>query len=560
MATLVCSIGAGDLKEVPYDFNGKRYKTKFAPVALAKLHPKLVAARVLVLVTNDAKQKWLADLTQELASVGMAVTPVDIPDGRTNEEIRQTFGRIAEKIKEREEVYLDVTFSLRHLPFIYLAALTYLTADRGVSVNGIYYGAYELRQDNVVPILEVTELFRLIRWYNALQAAVEDGNLRRLARSLRDDLASLFQSGREDKPLSKAKDQATKLAEHVANGLPLEIGSAAAGLLDAVRQLEPTVSPEYLALLRLKQELEKLASEDGGQVRRLSERELKRQLEVAGWYCEQGDLPKAMLVLREWLVNLTIFRRQNRSRWLEKVHRQEAEAYLNGLSRRAELHLDTAQESEVARLWSKIREFRNRFAHAGMSGDKAKPSQKEVEDLLARCKKLLKDATLFTFNGTRDPLLITPLGLSPGVLTTVLSRLDPPPPRVIVITSAEARERLKEALDRSEASVQPIVRELADPHAGYEQADDLIKDRDLLDCMSRARELIVNLAGGTTVMQYVVERIAREGSRMGISVRRVAAVDRRTPAEQRLNPYRLGELVELDSEASQGEADDGFAT
>jgi hypothetical protein len=49
-------------------------------------------------------------------------------------------------------------------------------------------------------------------------------------------------------------------------------------------------------------------------------------------------------------------------------------------------------------------------------------------------------------------------------------------------------------------------------------------------------------------MQYVVERIGAEAARLGVPVQRVALVDRRTPEEQRANPYVLGVLVRLEDE------------
>jgi len=560
MATLVCSVGIAELTEISYEFAGQRYKSRFAPAALAKLHPDLQNARVLVLLTKEARRKWLVDLKQEFARVGIPkndVKAVGIPLGRTVEEIRDTFLAIARKIRDDEQIYLDVTFSLRHLPFIYLAALTYLTAYRSVNVMGIYYGAYELRREEVAPILDVTELFRLIQWYHALQTAVEDANLTTLAKSLRRDVAALMRSGGTERAISKAKDKAERLAEEVANGLPLGIGRAAAELLAATRGLEDAAEPGLLALERLRGRLEKLAYPEDQADDELSERELKRQLEVAKWYLDQNRLPTAMLLLREWLVNLTILRLQGPNRWLEEEERLQAEAYLNGLARRFELHLPVGAEANVARTWQAIRARRNRLAHAGMSlKDQGRTTRKDVEKLLSDCQELLRDAAAFRATVTPESILISPLGLSPGVLYTLLSRLRPPPPRLIVITSAEGRRRLHEALDHAEVRPELLVRELADPHTGYGQAKELLVDKDLLTWLSNAKELIVNLAGGTTVMQYVVERVAGEARRLGIRVRRVATIDRRTPEEQRGDPYVLGELIKLDVEAGERGDDD----
>jgi hypothetical protein len=64
--------------------------------------------------------------------------------------------------------------------------------------------------------------------------------------------------------------------------------------------------------------------------------------------------------------------------------------------------------------------------------------------------------------------------------------------------------------------------------------------------LTGAREVVVNLTGGTTAMQAAVERIAGESRRLGIPVRRIALVDRRPFDLQRSDLYVAAEVLELD--------------
>jgi len=114
------------------------------------------------------------------------------------------------------------------------------------------------------------------------------------------------------------------------------------------------------------------------------------------------------------------------------------------------------------------------------------------------------------------------------------------------VTSAKGRERLEEALQGAEKSALPCrVIEMADPHQGFLELERHLDDS-LLRWLAAAGEVVANLTGGTTAMQYVVERLAERARRLGVPVRRVALIDRRPPEQQRADPYVLAELIELD--------------
>ena len=58
-------------------------------------------------------------------------------------------------------------------------------------------------------------------------------------------------------------------------------------------------------------------------------------------------------------------------------------------------------------------------------------------------------------------------------------------------------------------------------------------------------EIILNLAGGTSFLQYVASNMADRLEKRNYSVKKVFAVDRRDFKEQKENPYVVGEVVEL---------------
>jgi len=122
------------------------------------------------------------------------------------------------------------------------------------------------------------------------------------------------------------------------------------------------------------------------------------------------------------------------------------------------------------------------------------------------------------------------------------------PAHLVVLTSREGRRGVDDALRSAGATGVPCdVVELADPHNGFAELATLVT-RDLRGRMVDAAAVIVNVTGGTTLMQCAAERLGAEARALGTATRRIALVDRRPYDEQRRDPYVLGECVWLDSE------------
>ncbi|MBI4517321.1 MAG: TIGR02221 family CRISPR-associated protein [Deltaproteobacteria bacterium] len=546
----ITSIGVGNYDDVLYALGSATWRSRFAPVAIARLLG-LAGARALVLVTQEARAKWYEQVVAELASTGTKPESVDIPNGRNEEEILAIFSTLQQRIPDNARVVLDVTFALRHLPFVYFASLAYLVGLRGVQVGGIYYGAYDLSAEGRVPILEVTALFQLLQWYHALASVRDAGDWTLVATRLRQDVGRLFRRGLGDRELSRLQEPAKRLADALAMGLPIEAGLRAADLREGLAGLaEPGGAlTARLALAALNEQLPNWAVE--GKPRknelRLTADELSRELRVAEWYVQHREHEKALAIMREGLVSALMLRGNAAERWLDYGHRKPFEDRLNAYSERAKATVASDSEKTLASLWDALAKKRNQFAHAGMTEGEVTVSDAEVTALLERCRALLAGTLLGEVQCVRGHrLLLTPVGLSPGVLYS--GALHVKPDRFLIVASREAAPRIPEALANAAAGKWPYqVLCLQEPHLGYREIDQHVgKELDRL--FATAAEVIVNVTGGTTVMQYAVERLAARARRLGAAVRRCALIDRRSPEEQRANPYVLGEIVWLDND------------
>lgn len=80
-----------------------------------------------------------------------------------------------------DSVHVDVTHGLRHHPILVLQALLALEQTHGVRIDGVYYGAFELRRGGTVtPVVELHGALELARLQQAAALYQHAGTLRPL--------------------------------------------------------------------------------------------------------------------------------------------------------------------------------------------------------------------------------------------------------------------------------------------------------------------------------------------------------------------------------------------
>jgi hypothetical protein len=545
---LITAIGTGDYKLTTYSLGDRSHTTKYAPVALSHLLG-LSGARASVLATDQAAGPQLEELLAELRQANLAAEAVRVNDGSSPDHFLATLQQLIGLVDESERVILDVTFSLRHLPFAYLAALTYLTSFKGVAIDGIYYGARaQLRTGpdgvEIAPIQDLSVLFEATQWYHAVRTARESGDLRPLQRAV--DHADRAERSRTKRPtpMGRLTGPLRGLANSIAAGLPLDAGVHARQVLTALQSVDATTQEATLARLSLRpfeEQLEQWAVPTNVTDRasiQLTEPELRRQLRLIRWYADRGNVQEALLLMREWLLSLAFIRMGVASGWLGYGKRKPIEAALNADAERGRLKIGS---STISSLWARVRDARDKLAHAGTDVQVKLSSAQEVQGWVAECEALLAAPFELAPPG-KDRILLSPLGFTPGVLFTAAS--DQEPDQVIVLASEQTVSSARVALEAAGMGALPLeTRVLADPYGGVEEAKEIAKT--LQDKLAEACELVVNLTGGTTAMQLVAEQVAATASRLGIPVKRILLIDRRSPQDQRDNPYVLGEVVEL---------------
>lgn len=275
--------------------------------------------------------------------------------------------------------------------------------------------------------------------------------------------------------------------------------------------------------------------------------ELARQLSLIRWFIEAGRHTQAIDGMRAWVVNRVMQRLPwDVPRWLARDERAPIEHFLDSLAYRARNGYDEPGEGPLASIWDMLRGLQGALHDCGVAPDEVVLDHDHVEALYAACMALNAcDDPEPLYHPPEGRLVITPLGLAPGVLYAVARLLTPS--HTLIVTSEKAREREVEALTRAAfPDLRRTVRVLEDPFHCFGLAPRLAADPEIRALMLRHDEVVVNVTGGTTAMQFVVERLWRESRALGKRTARAALIDRRDPAEQMVQPYVEGELVWLD--------------
>jgi len=276
--------------------------------------------------------------------------------------------------------------------------------------------------------------------------------------------------------------------------------------------------------------------------------ELRRELAVSRWYIQTNQFQKALIILREALVNLTLLSLAGQKslpgdHWLNLSLRKKAEQVLGALQERAEAGVParSPEEAALSKAWQALSDRRNDLAHAGFRPKGSSISPDAYYKLLEQLDALLEYDKLLDMP-PQHTLLVAALGRTPGALFTALHHVRPD--ELVVVASQQTVGLLPEVLDRAGLPELPVCQlVLADGLRDFHAVPGLVKD--LTDTLGRAGEVIACLTGGSTLLQYAVESVANRARCLGATVRAIATVDQRLPEDQGSDPYHVGEVYDV---------------
>ena len=154
--------------------------TKFVQEALAKTKCNNFNKedKIVIFLTEDARNRnWECEggLKERLENLNIEIIEKNIKDGSTEEEIFEIVKVMFDTIEDNDEIILDITNAFRYLPMLYLAVIQFSKKyKKNIVVDSIYYGKFQ-GEDQIAPIINVTDLYRLLNYqYNLNTDEIEE--------------------------------------------------------------------------------------------------------------------------------------------------------------------------------------------------------------------------------------------------------------------------------------------------------------------------------------------------------------------------------------------------
>ncbi len=385
-----------------YDFGkGRLYEGEVFPEALMRFLERHGRGfdQALFLVTEDARRKTWPLLEQK---GDPRLKSVPIADGRTDLEMWSWMEALLPYIQHRDALIFDITHGLRSAPFLVFLFTAYLRQVRRVSIEGIYYGAYDLARGGPAPVIDLSAFVRLLDWLTATAFFERLGDARYLARVLRE-----VATRREMGYLKHAAEDLERLSLALMLTRPMEVMEQAhrwARTLERIREdTTPALKPFHEMAAQLQREYAGRALEEP---KAQPQEALRQQYELIAWYVSNNQILQAATLAVEWLVSLAawlvegrlVLRRGDREEWSRALHSitryRTGRAEQEDLSEKALRLLDAHAEfcQDVAQIWDRVTHLRNDLNHAGMSENASKAHRlaQKMRDLMPKLEHMVR--------------------------------------------------------------------------------------------------------------------------------------------------------------------------
>ena len=545
-------IRGGELyPENTYSLNGKTYTSRYFFLALNNLLDVKID-KIVLFLTDESRSAYEEDIKKYVNDDLLSI--VDITKGKTIEEIWKLFdGVVSEgnKLDAEEDVrvYLDITNAFRHLPLVLYTSLSYLESMNKVKIDGIYYGALDAKENNMIPVFDLTNLSKILRGSYAVKQFEESANIS----GIRDFVnEAIYENTKENPERAIIKYEFDEFQNLFSAGLPLEAGIEAKNLVYKINKRFPKAglktTKQLMEHVYDKLDEVSITEKPNKSNIALSIEELNRTLSFIKWELDTRNIANALLLLREWVISRVMLSLGETEKWIDKEKRSNVEFLLGAFSKNYK-EFEKHKGYDFIREWRHLTERRNEYAHGGYRLDnvKIKMGYEKALEFYKFCLTNIEDDEFWKIpdklpgNGS---VLITPMGASSGLLYSAVSLVNVD--KIIVLTSEKYIPKVNEACSKAGLADMSKVKiiTIKDAFCGFNEANELCQQ--IMQIADNSEDVSINLTGGTTAMQWAMQVAYEKMIKEAIKVKRVAFVDRRPAVEQQSEPYVLGEKLDID--------------
>ncbi|MFZ5911591.1 MAG: TIGR02221 family CRISPR-associated protein [Chloroflexota bacterium] len=276
-------------KDTVYEYGGKPYPGRVFARALYEFVP---FDTMYVFVTKEAREKSYPVL-EELQDE--RIQAVDIEAGKDAQEMWGWFDKILECVDSGDTVIFDITHGLRSIPFLVFIFAAFLKSARNVTIEAIYYGAFELgdaKTGKPAPVIELSEFVSMFDWLSAVNEFLYTGNARYLAEQL---------TRREQPALQPLAGNVGEISLGLELLRPRDVAEASREISQHLKSVADALPKPFGVVA---QPLEMAYARFGLPPTADVREHLRAQLRMINWYYEKQQFVHTLSMAREWIVSL----------------------------------------------------------------------------------------------------------------------------------------------------------------------------------------------------------------------------------------------------------------
>lgn len=285
--------------------------------------------------------------------------------GLNQKEIQDNLQRIlqiVEILEQDDEIYIDITHSLRSLSLFLFLVLTFLkdlVSEKNIKISGVYYGMLDVRKElGYAPIVDLKSLFELTQWIKGAYSFKNFGNGYLIAELLQKE---------GDRNLSQ---EIIRLSDTLNLNYIPSIKQQSATLKNHLKQQDTNSHMFPYVSDSLEEFVDRLTGTSGSNY--------QLQLELAGWFFENKRYATGYITLSEAIITYAcevVFHKDPNN----KDERSNVQYYF----------YKNRCNQELPKLFiKKINPIRNAIAHA--SFDKKRPKDSYAINKAMEYYKIVK--------------------------------------------------------------------------------------------------------------------------------------------------------------------------
>lgn len=354
-------------------------------------------------ITKKEEEYLGLEYVLEQMNLPVEIRPVDIVDGKDEDEMWKIFNALFNELRDGDELYFDLTHSFRYIPMLVLVLGNYSKFLKNVTVKSITYGNYEAREDNNATIVDLLPLSALQDWTYAAGQFLESGNVSRLQRLCNEELKPILKETKgSDKDAKNLKAFINALGDviderRMCRGMSIIKSESFCKLKEFSDKLETTkIEPLNPVFDKIKQSMYSFDENEN----------IKNGFSAAVWCYQNGLFQQAATILQEFVITFVCSRHgiqiddEKKRDWVTsaftikskkmaendwRLNKDPEVAEIQKENIKRILEDDLFASADFVNAFVNLSEVRNDYNHSGMRSGKKPLSANSIKNNVEKC-------------------------------------------------------------------------------------------------------------------------------------------------------------------------------